>query len=510
MKRHIIPFLLLAAALLAAPACNRAVEEEIEGLRKEVSELESRVSEINKTLNSLLQLVTALEQNDHIKSIRSWAGDNYVISFTSGTLLFLYNGDMGVTPIVGVQYYEAMGNYYWTIQMGPDGKVSWMTNSTGQRVRATGIVPQMKIEDGIWKYSFDGKSWTTCAWAGAEGKPGAAVFQKIDTSDPYYVIFTLANGTVFKIPTQKAFDELTEMCDDINEQFDTYTTLINNLNGSMFVKSVAEWQENGQQVGYILTLEDGSVLEIRNGHDYNYTTQISARKDTDGKYYWIYRTDASQEYQWLIYQGKKVPVTPDDVTPRIGITEVDGELYFTIVYEGGTPELMLDADGNPVQASGRAGFSFFESAEMDVDCLHLKMADGSVVTLTNRRLFLPSLTLTQIGTDVAKDTYYEGFLQACIVDTLQMMNYMPNYEAYSSQTKTDITAVAVDGGYTKAPILVSFAAVSIPDGTEYTVVFKIPFRTASDAWDTSRKTRIAVFLNWGSNSVMKVATFNNI
>ena len=223
MKRYIIPFLILAASLLAAPACTKAVEEEIEGLRKEVSELESRVTEINKTLNSLSQLVTALEQNDHIKSIRTWGEHDYVISFSSGTVLFLYNGKTGVTPIVGVQYYEAMGNYYWTIQMGPDGKVTWMTNSTGQRVRATGLVPQMKIEDGIWKYSFDGKNWTTCQWGSAEGKPGAAVFQRIDTSDPYYVVFTLANGTEFKIPTQKGFDELSEMCDAINEQSTTWT-----------------------------------------------------------------------------------------------------------------------------------------------------------------------------------------------------------------------------------------------------------------------------------------------
>ena len=151
MKRFILPFLILAALLAAG--CTKAIQEEIEGLRAEVSELESRVSEYNKTLNNLSQLVEALEKNDHIKSIQPWAGDNYVISFTSGNLLFLYNGKSGVTPIVGVQYYEAMGGYYWTIQMGPNGKTSWMTNSNGQRVRATGTVPQMKIEDGVWKYS---------------------------------------------------------------------------------------------------------------------------------------------------------------------------------------------------------------------------------------------------------------------------------------------------------------------------------------------------------------------
>lgn len=508
MKRFILPFLILAALLAAG--CTKAIQEEIEGLRQEVNEMEAQVSQLNSTLNSLSQLVSALEKNDHIKSIKPWMGDNYVISFTSGNMLFLYNGTAGVTPIVGVQYYELLGNYYWTIQMGPDGKVSWMTNSTGQRVRATGTIPQMKIEDGIWKYSFDGKNWETCPWGDAEGKPGTAIFQSIDTSDPYYVTFTLANGTVFKLPTQKGFDELTEMCNDINTQFETYTKLVNNLDGSMFVASVAEWQENGQHVGYILTMEDGSVVQIRNGRDYNFTTQISARQDTDGKYYWIYRTDPSQAYQWLIYNGKKVPVTPDDVTPHIGITEIDGELYFTISYEGGKPELMRDADGNPVQASGLAGFSFFQSAEVETGCIKLTLADGTVVTMATRRLFLPSLSLTQTATDVAKDTYYKTYLQAKIVDTLQMMAHMPTYEAYRTQTQTEITAVAVDGGYTGTPELVSFTTAANPSGTEYIIILNIPFHTASDAWDTSRKSRIAVFLNWGSNSVMKVATFNNI
>lgn len=510
MKRHILPFLILLAALLAAPACNKALEEEIEGLRAEVSELESRISEYNKTLNNLSQLVEALEKNDHIKSIQPWAGDNYVISFTSGNLLFLYNGKSGVTPIVGVQYYEAMGGYYWTIQMGPNGKTSWMTNSNGQRVRATGTVPQMKIEDGVWKYSFDGKNWTTCSWGSAEGQPGSAVFQSIDTSDPYYVVFTLANGSVFKIPTQKGFDELTEMCNNINKQFETYTNLINNLDGSMFVKSVAEWQENGVHVGYILTMEDGSVIQIRNGEDYTFTTQISARQDTDGKYYWIYRTDASQEYQWLIYQGKKVPVTPEDVTPQIGVTEVDGVLYFTIAYEGGSPELMRDANGKPVQASGLAGFSFFQSATIEPDCIKLTMADGSVVSLATRRLFTPSVELIQHGPTVSKDTYYDTILEAKIVDTLQMMAFMPDFETYCTKTMTDITAVAVDGGYTGTPKLNSYTAVNISEGTQYTIRLYIPFRTAADGWDTSRKTRIAVFLNWGSNSIMRVATFDNI
>ena len=509
MKRILI-FCFAAILLLTSVSCTEELEAEIAGLREQVSELEARVSKFNTNLTTLSELVSALENNDHIRSIQPWYGDNYAISFTSGTVLFLYQGKVGVTPIIGVQYYETLDNYYWTIQMGPDGSTNWMTNSYGQRVRATGTVPQLKIEDGVWMYSFDGKNWTRCAWGDTAGQEGSAVFQSIDTSDPYYVVFTLANGTTLRIPTQKGFDELTSLCNDINKEFDTYTKLINGLDGSMFVKSVAEWQENGETVGYILTMEDGSQVQIRNGKNYNFTTQISARQDTDGKYYWIYRTSSAEAYQWLIYQGKKVPVTPQDVTPQIGITEKDGVLYFTICYEGGTPELMRDADGNPVQATGRAGFSLFQSAEISTGCISLTLADGTVVSLPTVRRFLPSLTLSQFATNVARDTYYETTLQACVVDTLQMMSYMGSFDIYKKETGTSLTAVAVDGGYAGTPVLVSYNAKSLSEGTEYTIIVNIPFRTAADDWNTSRQTRIAVFLNWGSSSIMKVATFNNI
>lgn len=508
MKKHILFWLLLAG--MALTSCTDKIDLEIAALREQITDIESQLAKFNSTLNSLSELVAALEKNDHIKSITPYGSDAYRVSFTSGNVLLLQNGKNGVTPIVGIQYNEALGNYYWTIQMGPDGVVTWMTNSYGQRVRATGIVPTLKIEDGVWMYSFDGVNWTRCPWGESQGKEGTAVFENIDTTDPYYVVFTLTNGTVFKLPTQKGFDELTALCKQMNEEFETYTQLVNDLDGKMFVKSIAEWQENGQHVGYIVTMEDGSKLQIRDGKDYNFTTQISARQDTDGKYYWIYRTNPKEPYQWLYYKGNKVPVTPDDVTPRIGITEVNGELFFTIGYEGGEPELMIGTDGKPVQASGRAGFSLLRGAAVSAGCLKLMLDDGKVITLGTQRLFIPSLTLTQSVTGVAKDTYYETVLQATVVDTLQFMATMPDYDTYKSQTHTDVTAVAVDGGYSGQPKLVSFTTKGTSSGTEYTIVLNIPFRTAADAWDTSHKSRVAVFLTWDSNTVMKVATFDNL
>ena len=286
MKKTILAFLSAVVVMLGTAACTNELEARIGELKEDVSNIEEKLSKYNSDLSSLSDLIKALEQNDHIRSITSWYETGYRISFTSGSNIFLYQGTAGVSPIVGVQYNETLGNYYWTIQMGPNGTPTWMTNSYGVRVRATGVVPQLKIEDGIWWYTFDGTSWNKCNWGESQGESGTSVFSNV-TIDPdgYYVTFTLTSGTSFRIPTQKGFDELNTMCDNINGQFETYTKMVGELDSSMFVKSVAEIQENGKTVGYTITLGDGSTLSIRNGEDCNFSTQISARRDTDGIYY---------------------------------------------------------------------------------------------------------------------------------------------------------------------------------------------------------------------------------
>ena len=512
MKRHILSILSATICILSAVSCTNELEARIEELREDVSEVESRLAKYSSELSSLSSLVKALEQNDHIKSISSWMDDGYRIAFTSGASIFLYQGKQGVSPIVGVQYNETLGNYYWTIQMGPNGTPTWMTNSYGVRVRATGVVPRLKIEGGVWWYTFDGSNWTKCNWGDAQGHSGSSVFSNVETDpDGYYVKFTLASGTVFQIPTQKGFDELSSMCDKINRQFDTYTKMVNDLDSSVFVRNVAEIQEDGKTVGYSVTLGDGSSFEIRNGKDCSFSTQISARRDSDGKYYWVYRNDSSGPYQWMLYKGEKIPVSPEDVTPQIGIVDSLGVMYFTVSYMGGEPEFMLDADGNPVQANGRAGISYFKSAEIHDSYLKLETSDGEIIRLPTTRALYPSLNLTSTITAVSAGTEYTDVLQARIVDTLQMMPYMIDYNAYMAGTGSKITAVALDGGYAMDVVPVSFSTNKVVVGTEYIIVVNIPFKTSEAAgWDSSRKTRIAVFLTWGTNTQMRVATFDNL
>ena len=332
-------FLTIAAALLLA-GCHSDIDDRITQLKQDVSELEIRVSRLNESLNSLSELVGALEKNDHITNISesgSGADKTYRITFASGSTLTFHNGSEGVSPIVGIQYDDNYKSYYWTIQMGPDSSPTWMTNSYGQRVKATGSVPQLKIEDGVWWYSFDGSGWSKCNWGPTQGEAGSSVFVTVDTSDPYFVRFVLTSWVGIKMPTQKAFDELNDQCRKLNESFKSYTDIINSINGNTFVKSVAEYKQ-GDDSGYRFTLESGKVISIRTGRSSRDSVLLSAKAYTDGKYYWVFRNKSSEKYQWLKYNDKMICVTMTDVTPRISIQQVSGSLYFAVSVDVHVPE----------------------------------------------------------------------------------------------------------------------------------------------------------------------------
>ena len=512
MKKNLC-ILLLAACSLFATACQDELKREIENLKDDVTALEERVAKLNESLASLSDLVTAVEQNDHIASVYKYPeGTRYAcrITFTSGATLTLHNGTNGVSPIVGVRYNEQYGAYYWTIQMGPSGTPTWMTNSYGLRVRASGTVPQVKIEDGIWWYSFDGSSWNKCNWAPAQGEAGSSVFQSIDTSDPLYVVFTLADGNVIQIATQEAFDQLSAQCKELSDQFKTYTELVENLDDSCFVKSVSAFEE-GEDSGYRITLEDGSVLTVRNGRDSRDSLLLTARAYTDGKYYWAWRNNSDEEYSWLYYNGEMVCVTMEDVSPTIGITDSLGLLYFTVTV-GGQTEFMRDKDGNPAVATGRIEFDLIQAVDLsDPNTVVLTLSDGTRVSLPLTRDHTPALVFSYAQPGVEGSKSYTYQLMAFLTDTVGFA--CSNYAAYLDGAGLSIEAVSVDGDcVVENPTATNFSCTDLGKGRyACEAILPIPFTTgSSNSWDPTRPLRIALFLTWGDNTIMKVASFERI
>ena len=514
MKRYkIILFFGLAALLLGA--CHKDLDLRIENLKDEVLALEERVSKLNSSISSLSELVNALEKNDHISGITEFTEDGqkaYRITFTSGTTLVLRSGTDGVTPIVGVRYNEQYEAYYWTIQMGPDGTPTWMTNSYGLRVKANGTVPILKIEDGIWWYSFDGTGWTKTGWGPAQGESGSSVFSSIDTSDPYFVSFGLGEFNFFRVPTQKAFDELNTMCQQVNDQFRSYTDLVNMIPGDRYVKSVVEYEEDGDK-GIRITLENGKVLTIRNGRSSRDSVLLSAKAYTDGKYYWVYRSRSEDPFQWLLYKGEMISVSYEDVTPYIGLTESNGHFYFTISYAGGETEQMKDKDGKPVEATGKIVLDFFTAADVsDPSQVVLTMADGTVVRLPRTREHVPSIEFSYQSRTVVPSTAYRYQLLAFVKDTLSSPDVLMTYDAFCQASGLKTEAIVVDaGGYAEDVTFVSMTPASIQEGVEYNIIYDVRFTTTdASLWDASHKFRIALFLTWNSRSTMKVAEFDRL
>lgn len=510
MKRIYIIFSILLPALLLG-SCHQELDDRIARLKEDLYVIEQQVNSLNEGAVNLSSLVSALEKNEHITSIREWSlgkWTGYQIVFTSGTVLTLRNGVDGVSPIVGVRYNEENDGYYWTLQMGPDGTPSWMTNSYGQKVRATGQVPQLKIEEGIWWYSFDGSAWIKTSWGPAQGEAGSAMFSRIDTSDPYYVTFTLANGSRFQIPTQQAVDELNEQCKAINKTMEEYTDIIANFDSSVFVKSVVQFEEGGVS-GYRITMEDGKVFTIRNGYNNRDSVLLSAKPYTDGKYYWVYRSRSTEAYQWLRYNGQMICVTLDDITPHIGIVDSLGQLYFTVAIGSGAPELMLDADGNPVKATGRIVDDFFTAVDLsDLSTVVLTLSDGTQVSLPRTREYTPSATLSLRTDYVEAATDYTFQVLVFLVDTLPGTEALPDYEHYAQAAGISIETIAIDDGYTQPVAVVNFSVQPVTGGFRYESIIDVPFTTGgADVWYTNLKSRIAIFISWQNKTIMKVAEF---
>ena len=510
MKRTFLTVCILLSALLLG-GCHEDIERRINSLKEDVSTIEQRLATINDGIRSLSSLVEALEQNEHITSIKPWtigSWSGYYVTFTSGTVLTLRNGTDGVSPIVGVNYNETYEAYYWTIQMGPSGTVNWMTNSTGQRVRATSIVPELKIEDGVWWYTFDGSSWVKAGWGPTQGQSGSSVFSSIDTSDPYYVTFTLSNGTSFKIPTQKAVDELNAQCNTLNKSIASYVKLVNDIPSSIFVKSVSNFEEGGTS-GIRITLEDGQVLTIRNGYDNRDSVLLSAKKYTDGKSYWVYRSHSDEEYQWLRYQGKMICVTYEDITPHIGITDLKGELYFTIAIGDGQPELMRDSLGNAVRATGQLVEDFFKDADFsDSHQVVLTLSDGTRITLPRTREHIPSISTSLRSDYVEAETSYSYQILLLITDTLATGEALPDFESYCDSADIHIEALCLDDGFIESISSVSFKSEEIAGGFKYDIVINVRFKTGSASdWNTTFPSRIAIFVSWLDKSIMKVVQF---
>jgi len=236
MKNLLVIF---AAVSLILIGCGKEYDDSaltgrMDNLENRVLKLEELCKQLNTNISSLQTIVSALQKNDYITSVAPIIQDGktigYTISFAKSPKITIYHGQDGKdgtngkdgqdghTPIIGVKR-GADGIYYWTL----DG--NWLTDSSGQMIKAVGvdgkngingtdgkngedgqdgITPQLKIENNYWYVSYDnGSTWEQLGKAtgedGKDGSDGDSMFRSVNEDDDN-VYFELTGGTTITIP----------------------------------------------------------------------------------------------------------------------------------------------------------------------------------------------------------------------------------------------------------------------------------------------------------------------
>ena len=515
MKRFvkIILSFLLPAIILAG--CTSDIEERINKLRDKVSGIENAFLDLNKQIQDLNALITKVQSGDHIVSIQEVTAGCYVLTFESKDILMLKDGTDGKTPVIGIRYDSASGFYCWTVQQGTAAPV-WLTDSYGRRISAEATVPKLRISEGYWQVSYDeGAHWTNLFQS--SGSEGTSVFSNIDWSDPYVVSFTLTNGTKFFIPTMDAVYELQSVCDSINGNIEAYRTMITSVNSAVYVKSVAEIYSGGKHAGYSITLENGSVLTIRDGVETTQKVFLDIAEDpADGKLYWRVKNGSQQEYSWLLRDGERVCATIFDGQPEIGFKDSLGVHYFTVSYDGfETWDWVRDSDGMPVAAAGSVTFNLFTAAEIADDSVTLTTLEGNKITFMRVKRE-KVLSLNIMGSfDVYADSTYTFSVR--VIDTLTAYSRFRTFGEYNQEIGMSVRAVGVDE-CTVVKVSADSASfhcdslghnkITKLNTYRYLSSFDITMKMGSQL-DTNEVSRVAVFLNWDDRTVMRVAKFRN-
>lgn len=502
MKKILLLISVFVSAL-AITSCQDKLNEEIKAVKAEVERLENEMASLNKDYADLSSLVAAIEKNDHIKKVEQLSDGSYRITFTSNNSITLRDGADGVMPILGAKLDPETGYYYWTIQKGTSGTVNWLYDATGLRVRASAITPKLKVESGYWFLSYDEVTWLK--QYESVGEAGKALFKKIDTSYEDFVTFTLANGTMFTIPTEQFHENLTEMCNKVSSSLEGYKEMITSLDSNIFVQSITKVEKEGVLEGYDVVLESGKHLWIRNGKDNDKKIYMSIQFSVDEwKLFWAVRDSSSAEPSFIYVDGKMLPAEPEDIAPRLGVKDSGGVYYFTVDRGDGRMSFMRDSSGKAVRANA---VQFFDNVKYSSDgSITLSLIDftardgvGRTVKVFESESWTPVFYLTE--SSAVRDTVLADSLYTfkAVVDSI------PASVTTFDSNRYSVNAIAVDSSYVTR---VTKSGGLKTSGTKKKQEFEVEFRTSA-VLEEGRKTKIAVFLTWDNHSIMKVMEYYN-
>ena len=405
--------------------------------------LRTLCNQMNSNIEALQTIVEALQNNDYVTSVTPVVDGGktigYTINFSKSGAVTIYHGENGEngkdgangldghSPQIGVKQHTD-GIYYWTL----DGE--WLKDANGNKIKAVGIdgdngsngtngvdgiTPQLKIENEYWYISYDnGTTWSQLGKAagedgkdgangsdGADGKDGDSFFQSVDSSNSEYVVITLADGTVIKLPTWSAFEALRTLCNQMNSNIEALQTIVEALQNNDYVTSVTPVVDGGKTIGYTINFSKSGAVTIYHGENGEngkdgangldgHSPQIGVKQHTDGIYYW------TLDGEWLKdANGNKIKAVGidgengsngtngvDGITPQL---KIENE-YWYISYDNGTTWSQLgkatgedgkDGANGSDGADGKDGDSFFQSVTQDEQYVYFTLADGTQITL---------------------------------------------------------------------------------------------------------------------------------
>lgn len=210
----------LMALALCMPSCDKEDNTDellsgLNGLEKRVAALEAlqgQVDAIQAILDAAANnyLITSVVENKEGEVVTG-----YTITFSNGETITIQNGkdgEAGITPEISVA--EEGGNLYWKV----NGQ--WLMNGEN-KVPAEGIAPQFKIEDDVWKVSYDGVNFVEVP---GSPNPGGTKITCTDQGDSYKIMIgdkeciiakyqpldiTFANATDFVVAPDATSAEVT-------------------------------------------------------------------------------------------------------------------------------------------------------------------------------------------------------------------------------------------------------------------------------------------------------------
>lgn len=397
MKHSKLLFLFVAASLLLS-GCHDAYYQKIEELESRAAQLQLLCDQINTNIVSLQALVKALENTDMISGTTSITENGvvvgYKINFVNSNPITIINGITGLSPLIGSKM-DSDGRYYWTIQYG-DSNVNWIYDDNGNKVLAMGITPYTRIRNDIWQISVDdGNTWTDIGRA--NGENGDTMFRSFDTSNPDYVTITLSNGTVLKIPTFYAFEQVNEDIVTTNDNVNALKSVIEAIADSCsYIKTVSPVTSEGKTIGTYIELSNGKNFTIHNYIGSNVPLIGAFEDTTDHRMYWAIQY-GSEERTWILNSnGQKISAIgtmADD--PLIGIKQdSDGYYYWTVTVGGQTSYLYAPDRSRPHALDSVANSVFLNVDNSNSDYLKLLTKDSTQYLLPKMYSVLVTTSVT--------------------------------------------------------------------------------------------------------------------